>query len=110
MSKNTCTVKNKNVSINGSFEIRLCEDGFGYIIAECKDLGTMGWGKSQKEAVEILRQRNLLLFEELLEKNELIEVLGKLNWEIIENNMGVMVISPFIVKTPYVEINQSYQN
>ena len=108
MSSNQCIIKDKKVSIMGSFEVVIYEDGFGYVIAQCPNLETMGWGETREEAIKVLKQRNTLLFEELWEKNELITTLSKLNWEIIENNFGVMVISPFIIKTDNVTINKSY--
>lgn len=110
MISNQCVIQNKNISINGSFEVVIYEDGFDYMIAECPKLENMGWGETQEEAIEVLKQRNFLLFEELWEKNELIATLSKLNWEIIENNLGVMIISPFIIKTNNIEINKSYSN
>jgi hypothetical protein len=109
MSNNKCLIEDKNIIIRGSFGIKIYPDGNGFIIAECPELKTMGWGTTEEEAQEVLEQRNLLLFEELIEKNQLAVELAKLGWDVTEDGMNILICPPVMIRVKNLGVDEFFE-
>ena len=104
-----------NIHIKGDITINVYDDSYGYVIAECEEFGIEGWGQTEEQALATLHERQQLLFEELLEKNQINEFLEQRGWtveKIADDIKGshLLLKKPIIKRVKSIAINEYFEN
>jgi predicted RNase H-like HicB family nuclease len=104
-----------NIHIKGNITIDVYDDGYGYVIAECGEFGIEGWGQTEEQALATLHERQQLLFEELLEKNEINTFLEQRGWNVEKIGEGekgshLLLTKPIVKRVKSLAINEYFEN